>query len=147
MNAPISVDLKNGNVTQLKRRKKNQNHRCAPKRQRYQQSAISGGVFQCFTIDGDDVNLHRRSKFSDERKEEVKGIRRKGACLRCRLLKRAVSLQNTISFLMSLTNGPSVLRRRSLQALYCCCQSSCWLKGTLVDGVYTSVIPVDEHLR
>jgi hypothetical protein len=63
------------------------------KRRKCRQEATAG-LFACFTLDGSDVNLHRRSVFSSERKEEVKGIRRRGACLRCRLLKRAVSLSS-----------------------------------------------------
>jgi len=51
----------------------------------------SSDAFSCFALDGTDVNLHRRSVFSPKRRAEVNGIRRKGACLRCRLLKRAVS--------------------------------------------------------
>ncbi|KAK7181534.1 hypothetical protein PSPO01_12424 [Paraphaeosphaeria sporulosa] len=51
----------------------------------------AGAGFSCFTLDGNDVSLHRRSTFSPTRKAEVKGIRRKGACLRCRILKRACS--------------------------------------------------------
>ncbi|ORY10864.1 hypothetical protein BCR34DRAFT_338180 [Clohesyomyces aquaticus] len=51
----------------------------------------SSGAFSCFSLGGDDVDIPRRSKFNDARKEEVRGIRRRGACLRCRLLKRACS--------------------------------------------------------
>ncbi|KAF2636031.1 hypothetical protein P280DRAFT_553362 [Massarina eburnea CBS 473.64] len=53
--------------------------------------ATPAGVFSCFTVDGNDINLHRRSAFTKKRKEEVRGIRKRGACLRCRLLKRACS--------------------------------------------------------
>lgn len=61
------------------------------KRRKTSHSAVPGS-FSCFNLDGSDVNLHRRSSFSAKRKAEVKGIRRKGACLRCRILKRAVSI-------------------------------------------------------
>ncbi|KAF1955603.1 hypothetical protein CC80DRAFT_505477 [Byssothecium circinans] len=62
----------------------------APKRPKVQQATHSG-TFSCFTIDGNDANLHRRSAFTQKRKEEVRSIRKRGACLRCRLLKRACS--------------------------------------------------------
>lgn len=54
--------------------------------------APTGGVILCFNLDGNDVSPRRRSAFTPKRKAEVKGIRRKGACLRCRILKRAVGL-------------------------------------------------------
>jgi hypothetical protein len=50
----------------------------------------SAGVFSCFSLAGDNVSLHKRSAFSSSRKSEIRGIRQKGACLRCRMLKRAV---------------------------------------------------------
>ncbi|KAF2787706.1 hypothetical protein K505DRAFT_123005 [Melanomma pulvis-pyrius CBS 109.77] len=56
-----------------------------------QQITGSAGVFSCFSLAGDNVSLHKRSAFSSSRKREVRGIRKKGACLRCRLLKRACS--------------------------------------------------------
>lgn len=62
------------------------------KRRKTSHSAIAGS-FSCFNLEGNDVNPHRRSSFSAKRKAEVKGIRKKGACLRCRILKRAVSIQ------------------------------------------------------
>ncbi len=35
-----------------------------------------------------------RGKFSDARRKEVQAIRKQGACLRCRMLKKVVSLTN-----------------------------------------------------
>ncbi|KAJ4294579.1 hypothetical protein N0V90_008270 [Kalmusia sp. IMI 367209] len=40
--------------------------------------ALTTKGFSCFTLDGNDVNIHRRSAFSPKRKAEVKGIRKKG---------------------------------------------------------------------
>ncbi|CAI6338732.1 unnamed protein product [Periconia digitata] len=62
-----------------------------PKKRQKTAYAGPAGIFSCFSADGNNVNLHRRSTFSRERKEEVKSIRRRGACLRCRILKRACS--------------------------------------------------------
>ncbi|KAF2872673.1 hypothetical protein BDV95DRAFT_393082 [Massariosphaeria phaeospora] len=53
--------------------------------------ATSAGAFACFSLAGNDVNMYHRSSFSTARKEEVRGVRMKKACLRCRLLKRACS--------------------------------------------------------
>ncbi|KAL5410374.1 hypothetical protein PMIN04_010654 [Paraphaeosphaeria minitans] len=61
------------------------------KRRKTSQEMTARTRFACFTLDGNDVNLHRRSAFTPTRKAQVKGIRRKGACLRCRILKRACS--------------------------------------------------------
>jgi hypothetical protein len=72
------------------KRKGKENLPSNSKRLRFQSTGAAGGVFRCFTVDGDDVNLYRRSAFSSVRKAEVRDIRRKGACLRCRLLKRPV---------------------------------------------------------
>ncbi|KAF2002622.1 hypothetical protein P154DRAFT_130744 [Amniculicola lignicola CBS 123094] len=58
---------------------------------RKQTDTTPAGTFLCFTVSGQDVDLHRRSAFTNERKKEVKGIRDKKACLRCRMLKRACS--------------------------------------------------------
>ncbi|KAF2441691.1 hypothetical protein P171DRAFT_76700 [Karstenula rhodostoma CBS 690.94] len=61
------------------------------KRRKTSEAMTTGPGFSCFTLDGNDVSPHRRSAFSPKRKAEVKGIRKKGACLRCRILKRACS--------------------------------------------------------
>ncbi|KAF2710634.1 hypothetical protein K504DRAFT_266920 [Pleomassaria siparia CBS 279.74] len=57
--------------------------------------SAGGGVFSCFSLagvgDDDHVSFRKRSSFSSSRKLEVRRIRRKGACLRCRMLKRACS--------------------------------------------------------
>ncbi|PVI06851.1 hypothetical protein DM02DRAFT_609239 [Periconia macrospinosa] len=64
-----------------------------PKNRHKKTGAAPAGIFSCFSADGD-VNVHRRSAFSQRRREEVKGIRKRGACLRCRFLKRACSGQD-----------------------------------------------------
>ncbi|KAF2662215.1 hypothetical protein K491DRAFT_753337 [Lophiostoma macrostomum CBS 122681] len=75
------------------KRKRRQFQRQSSKRNKtsHEPAHLSAGTFQCFALNGDSVNFHRRSTFSKERKKEVKGVRRKGACLRCRLLKRSCS--------------------------------------------------------
>ncbi|KAF2184473.1 hypothetical protein K469DRAFT_185901 [Zopfia rhizophila CBS 207.26] len=62
------------------------------------------GYFCCFSLSGQDVNVRRRSAFSSARKEEVRGIRKRGACLRCRLLKRACSGENPCKTCVSAAN-------------------------------------------
>ena len=57
-------------------------------------------VFMCFFISGEQVKPPKRSKFSEKRKAEVMEVRKQGACLRCRILKRTVLL-NSLEFNLS----------------------------------------------
>jgi len=46
----------------------------------------------CFPLDGNVPRPAQRARFSDSRKKEVNETRKRGACIRCQLLKRTVSL-------------------------------------------------------
>jgi hypothetical protein len=47
--------------------------------------------YQFVTFDGKGFSDRKRSRYSVERLKEVKAVRAKGACLRCRILKKSVS--------------------------------------------------------
>lgn len=49
------------------------------------------GEFNEFTLDARNPPKSTRQKFSAERRKEVQDIRKKGACLRCRMLRKPVS--------------------------------------------------------
>ncbi|KAF2732442.1 hypothetical protein EJ04DRAFT_578393 [Polyplosphaeria fusca] len=67
-------------------------YRVKKQRRDHRQTHVKpGGIYSCFSLGSDNANLHYRSSFSKSRKDEVRDIRKKGACLRCRILKRACS--------------------------------------------------------
>jgi hypothetical protein len=51
----------------------------------------------------------KRSKFNSERRRQVKNVRKRGACMRCRLLKIKVSVEISGSYSTVYPNGTSVL--------------------------------------
>jgi hypothetical protein len=46
--------------------------------------------YLCFSLSGEPVKAAHRSAFSPMRREQVKQLRKQRACLRCKLMKRAV---------------------------------------------------------
>ncbi|PSN64072.1 hypothetical protein BS50DRAFT_97508 [Corynespora cassiicola Philippines] len=87
------------------------------KRPRNQPVATTAGVFSCFTLDGDEKSFYRRTKFSTERKVQVRDVRKKGACLRCRLLKRACSGEDPCKMCISVAKAAA--GSRSLMWMEC----------------------------
>ncbi|PSN64086.1 hypothetical protein BS50DRAFT_576705 [Corynespora cassiicola Philippines] len=70
-------------------------------------------VFMCFSISGEQVRPPKRSKFSKKRKAEVMEVRKQGACLRCRILKRTCSGNNPCDnciAVINATHGSRVLQ-------------------------------------
>ena len=51
--------------------------------------AIPG--YMCFSLPGASIKAPARGSYSPTRREQVGRIRKKGACLRCKIMKRAVS--------------------------------------------------------
>jgi hypothetical protein len=54
-------------------------------------SGTTQSAFICFRAGNVSPNPRKRAKFAPERREEVKRVRQRRACLRCRLLKITVS--------------------------------------------------------
>ncbi|KAF2117854.1 hypothetical protein BDV96DRAFT_644191 [Lophiotrema nucula] len=72
--------------------KQDNKQRVAKRRSKRRREEIKpGGTFSCFSLAGDNASLYHRSAFSAARKREISSVRQKGACLRCKLLKRACS--------------------------------------------------------
>lgn len=58
-----------------------------------------------------------RGRFTPSRRKEVQEVRKRGACLRCRMLKKPVLLHTSTSFPLRLINYSLVLWWQSLQYL------------------------------
>ncbi|KAF1975937.1 hypothetical protein BU23DRAFT_566147 [Bimuria novae-zelandiae CBS 107.79] len=124
-----------------------------PKRRKTTKTATTG-AFSCFTLDGNDANLHRRSAFSPKRKAEVKGIRKKGACLRCRILKRACSGEDPCKTCIAAARAASNTKalswmeciRPSFQAINIFHQSVTTLSRPRIDAIIDNLSSKDVYL-
>ncbi|PMD33109.1 hypothetical protein L207DRAFT_639814 [Hyaloscypha variabilis F] len=94
--------------------------------------------FTCFATRVD-VTPRRRAKFDPQRREKVKGVRRRGACLRCRILKIPCSRDDPCATCMSLAlAASSALERKVLRWSDC-------IRTSLTDvSIFTHTLPPQE---
>jgi hypothetical protein len=66
---------------------------------RKRKADTQGGVedgFSCFAVESQVPQQRQRARYGTQRRQEVRQVRKKRACLRCRLLKIPVRIQNPI---------------------------------------------------
>ncbi|KAH7394831.1 hypothetical protein BKA66DRAFT_285839 [Pyrenochaeta sp. MPI-SDFR-AT-0127] len=73
------------------------------KRAKTQTTDLPG--YLCFSLLGEPVKAPQRSAFSAVRREQVKRLRKQGACLRCKLMKRACSGENPCNRCLDVVNA------------------------------------------
>ncbi|KAN0089708.1 hypothetical protein V8E51_019968 [Hyaloscypha variabilis] len=95
--------------------------------------------FTCFATRVE-VTARRRAKFDPQRREKVKGVRRRGACLRCRILKIPCSRDDPCATCMSLARAASsALERKVLRWSDC-------IRTSLTDvSIFTQDLPPRER--
>jgi len=62
-----------------------------PARKRRALDSVPNQSLSCFRVNPVAKQAHPRNKFEPERRKEVAVVRKRGACLRCRWLKRKVT--------------------------------------------------------
>ncbi|KAE9365634.1 hypothetical protein N431DRAFT_286554, partial [Stipitochalara longipes BDJ] len=94
--------------------------------------------FTCFATRVENP-ARKRAKFNPQRREKVKGVRRRGACLRCRVLKIPCSSDDPCATCMSLAlAASSALERKVLRWSDC-------IRTSLTDvNIFTHALPSQE---